>query len=184
MDTHLKAEESASHSGRIRGKQPRAHDQRKIPVRGLWAEWAPRGNAYIEHCKKGNLSSDSLDLTMLGLVPHVVADEGVVSDGRAVVEDVAVGPTPPRTDQKAQRGPGDQAVEVDDVAVGPNPSRSGSASNQGGATPPPTDVHAFERMEMRRLLSLDPDFADIVLCFETLQHRDGKRAEKLDKQDE
>ena len=28
------------------------------------------------------------------------------------------------------------------------------------------------------------DFADIVLCFETLRHRDGKRAEELDKQDD
>ena len=47
------------------GKQARSGDQRRIPVRGLWLIWARVGDIYIEHCKKGNLSSESIDHSLL-----------------------------------------------------------------------------------------------------------------------
>ena len=35
-------------------------------------------------------------------------------------------------------------------------------------------------MELSRLLSLDPDFADIILCFEIMRDREAKRSGEVD----
>ena len=62
MQSHLFEESVRPAPGRrSHGKQARSGDQRRIPVRGQWLTWAHIGDTYIEHCKKGNLSSESID---------------------------------------------------------------------------------------------------------------------------